>query len=76
MKFLTKIFILFSTWLYKLLQACGLHNQVITYKFACFTSFANESYSYLSILASNPTYGSVTKIKIIFQNINPCQIAT
>ena len=29
-----------------------------------------------SQLASNPTYGSVTKIKIILKTWNPCQIAT
>ena len=54
-------------------QACGLHNQIIiTYehllkdKFSYSTSFANEGYGYI---ASNSTYRSVTKIKIIFQNI-------
>ena len=56
-----------------LLQACGLHNQVMNQgqllkdRFACFTSFANEGYSYIA--TSNATYGSVTKIKIIFQSI-------
>ena len=42
--------------IFKFIQACGQHNQVITYehllkdKFACFTSFANEDYSYIHSL--------------------------
>ena len=44
----------YSTW--------PRNNLWIERKIACFTSFANESYSYIT---SNPTYGSVTKIKNI-----------
>ena len=56
-----------------LLQTCGLHNQVITYEHYWKANLPASPVLLMKAIAinvaSNPTYGSVTKIKIIFQNI-------